>query len=286
MVPAIEPGDWLIVNPLAASWPRRGAVVVFHEPMSDALAIKRVQAGPGERRLPDPCPGRSLARRRRSGNRNGRGRFRPADRLDAVRAGFARQAGRPRAVPVRPAPPLRAGCRRGCSVRPDPNLPLPPAPDPWAGSEMPPRRDGPPYHMTEMIEAEPALAMRLLERLADPTGPASRLAAAIHEAAERNQPIVVTGCGTSEHGALATVDIWREALQTAGLPWQLGRAGTPVAVQAFEGWPRHRDQPRRRDVGHEPGPPAGQGLRRQDRPRDLLGSFAGCPACRLRRHHR
>jgi signal peptidase I len=49
MVPAIEPGDWLVVNPLASSWPRRGAVVVFHEPISDALAIKRVQAGPGER---------------------------------------------------------------------------------------------------------------------------------------------------------------------------------------------------------------------------------------------
>jgi glucosamine--fructose-6-phosphate aminotransferase (isomerizing) len=112
---------------------------------------------------------------------------------------------------------------------------LPDAPDPWAGSEMPSRRDGPPYHMTEMIEAEPALAVRLLARLADPTGPAARLAAAVHEAAERNQPIVVVGCGTSEHGALAAVEIWREALRSAGLPWQLGRAGTPVAVQAYEG---------------------------------------------------
>jgi glutamine---fructose-6-phosphate transaminase (isomerizing) len=120
-------------------------------------------------------------------------------------------------------------------MRDDPDAPLPPAPEPWAGSEMPSRRDGPPFHMTEMIEAEPALALRLLERLADPAGPASKLAAAVHEAAERNQPIVVTGCGTSEHAALATVDIWRAALQTAGLPWQLGRAGTPVAVQALEG---------------------------------------------------
>ena len=49
MVPAIEPGDWLVVNPLARSWPRRGAVVIFHEPVSNALAIKRVGAGPGER---------------------------------------------------------------------------------------------------------------------------------------------------------------------------------------------------------------------------------------------
>jgi glucosamine--fructose-6-phosphate aminotransferase (isomerizing) len=120
-------------------------------------------------------------------------------------------------------------------MRADATSPLPPAPDPWAASAMPEPRATPPFHMTEMIEAEPALAMRLLERLADPTGPASRLAAAIHEAAERNQPIVVAGCGTSEHAALATVGIWREAFQTAGLPWQLGRAGTPVAVQAFEG---------------------------------------------------
>jgi signal peptidase I len=49
MVPAIEPGDWLVVSPLVSAWPRRGAVVVFHEPISDALAVKRVGAGPGER---------------------------------------------------------------------------------------------------------------------------------------------------------------------------------------------------------------------------------------------
>ncbi|MEO5703376.1 MAG: S26 family signal peptidase [Candidatus Limnocylindrales bacterium] len=49
MLPAIEPGDWLVVNPRVGSWPRPGAVVVFREPISDALAIKRVAAGPGER---------------------------------------------------------------------------------------------------------------------------------------------------------------------------------------------------------------------------------------------
>jgi len=49
MLPAIEPGDWLVVNPRVRAWPRPGAVVVFHEPMTDALALKRVAAGPGER---------------------------------------------------------------------------------------------------------------------------------------------------------------------------------------------------------------------------------------------
>jgi signal peptidase I len=48
MLPAIEPGDWLAVNPRAGRWPRRGSVVVVREPMSEALAIKRVAAGPGE----------------------------------------------------------------------------------------------------------------------------------------------------------------------------------------------------------------------------------------------
>ncbi len=49
MAPAIEPGDWLLVDPTTARWPRRGAVVVFREPDSDLLAIKRVAAGPGDR---------------------------------------------------------------------------------------------------------------------------------------------------------------------------------------------------------------------------------------------
>jgi signal peptidase I len=48
MVPTILPGDWLVVNPLVSRWPRVGAVVVFHEPLGGALAIKRVAAGPGD----------------------------------------------------------------------------------------------------------------------------------------------------------------------------------------------------------------------------------------------
>jgi fructoselysine-6-P-deglycase FrlB-like protein len=119
-------------------------------------------------------------------------------------------------------------------LRRDPDAPLPAAPDPWAGSEKPSRRDGPPFHMTEMIEAEPALAARVLTRLADADSGASKLAAAIRSTAEAGRPILVTGCGTSEHGALAVVEILREAMRDAGLPAGLGQAGTPVAVQAFE----------------------------------------------------
>ena len=49
MVPAILPGDWLLVNPRVSRWPRAGSVVVFREPFGGGLAIKRVEAGPGER---------------------------------------------------------------------------------------------------------------------------------------------------------------------------------------------------------------------------------------------
>ena len=49
MRPAIEPGDWLLVDPTVDRWPRRGALVVFREPDEGALAVKRVAAGPGDR---------------------------------------------------------------------------------------------------------------------------------------------------------------------------------------------------------------------------------------------
>jgi signal peptidase I len=49
MSPAIEPGDWLLVDPTTGQWPRRGSVVVFREPDGGGLAIKRVEARPGDR---------------------------------------------------------------------------------------------------------------------------------------------------------------------------------------------------------------------------------------------
>jgi len=99
---------------------------------------------------------------------------------------------------------------------------------------MPSQRDGPPFHMTEMIEAEPALAARILRQLVAPGSGAAKVAAAIREAAQQGRPVLVTGCGTSEHGALAVAEILREAMRTAGLPWRLGQGGAPASVQAFE----------------------------------------------------
>jgi len=49
MTPAIAAGDWLLVDPTVARWPRRGTVVLFREPGDGTLAVKRVAAGPGDR---------------------------------------------------------------------------------------------------------------------------------------------------------------------------------------------------------------------------------------------
>jgi signal peptidase I len=49
MDPALVPGDWLLLDPICDRWPRRGSVVVFREPDTGILAIKRVAAGPGDR---------------------------------------------------------------------------------------------------------------------------------------------------------------------------------------------------------------------------------------------
>jgi glucosamine--fructose-6-phosphate aminotransferase (isomerizing) len=96
---------------------------------------------------------------------------------------------------------------------------------------QPSARPGPPFHMTEMIAAEPFLAERILERLGDPQGPAGRLAGAIGQAASSGAPIIVTGCGTSEHAALAAVEILREGLKSGGLP---SGPSTIASAQAFE----------------------------------------------------
>lgn len=116
----------------------------------------------------------------------------------------------------------------------DPTAPLPGPPDPWESTSMPSLRDRPPYHMTEMIAAEAALAERILARLADPDSAAARVADVIRAAALAGNPIVIVGCGTSEHGALGAAEILRGALSAIGSPGHHGQGGTPVAVQAFE----------------------------------------------------
>jgi signal peptidase I len=49
MLPAIAPGDWLLVDPTIRRWPRPGSIVLFHEPDGGELAVKRVAARGGDR---------------------------------------------------------------------------------------------------------------------------------------------------------------------------------------------------------------------------------------------
>jgi glutamine---fructose-6-phosphate transaminase (isomerizing) len=98
----------------------------------------------------------------------------------------------------------------------DPGAPLPGPPDPWASTSTPSRRDGPPYHMTDMIAAEPAHARRLLVKLADPRSRAAELAEAIRSTVVAGDPVTLVGCGTSEHASLAAAEILREAAIAAG----------------------------------------------------------------------
>ena len=117
----------------------------------------------------------------------------------------------------------------------DPMAPLPDMPDPWQSSSEPSPRSGPPYHMTEMIEAEPAIAARILERHEAVGSGAAELARIIRRTVRAGHPVVVTGCGTSEHAALGVADILREAVRSADVrlhrPYRAPRTGRG---QAFE----------------------------------------------------
>jgi len=117
----------------------------------------------------------------------------------------------------------------------DPTATLPGPPDPWRSTSQPSRREAPPFHMTEMIEAEPAVAARILARNEDATSGAASLAGAITRAIKAGGPVLVTGCGTSEHAAQGVAEILREAVRAAGLtgPARIA-AREPVAEQALE----------------------------------------------------
>jgi glucosamine--fructose-6-phosphate aminotransferase (isomerizing) len=93
----------------------------------------------------------------------------------------------------------------------DPEAPLPGPPEPWASTDMPSPRGAPPFHMTEMIAAEPAIVQRILTAGAAPDSSAAVLARAVAATIAAGSPVAVTGCGTSEHAALAVVEILREA---------------------------------------------------------------------------
>jgi len=89
---------------------------------------------------------------------------------------------------------------------------------------MPEFRGKPPYLMSEMIAAEPAHAERLLHRVAVDDAFAA-LADAVRESWSSGSPILVTGCGTSEHASMAIAALLNEALEApAGREIRAGQA--------------------------------------------------------------
>jgi glucosamine--fructose-6-phosphate aminotransferase (isomerizing) len=135
--------------------------------------------------------------------------------------------------------------------RPDPDAILSGPPVPWTTLPAPTERSGPPWWMTDMIAAEPALAGRILRRVGfvlrsagwgggaprpeppSPTSSGGRLAAALRQTLHENLPVTVVGCGTSEHAAMAVAEILAEAAARSVIRGA-GQPGSIVARQAFE----------------------------------------------------
>ena len=93
---------------------------------------------------------------------------------------------------------------------------------------MPAWSDGPPYAMTEMIAAEPALAERLVRLLAEDSV-VRALAGDARATAEGGGSIILAGCGTSEHAAMVGAALLEDALRVAGV-----EDPRVASIQAFE----------------------------------------------------
>ena len=84
----------------------------------------------------------------------------------------------------------------------------------WLTDDFPELRDGPPWVMEEMITAQTRLAAPILG--AD-RSEVTRLRDAALDAAAAGDPVVVTGCGTSEHAAAAVAELLTDSFRRTGL---------------------------------------------------------------------
>jgi glucosamine--fructose-6-phosphate aminotransferase (isomerizing) len=84
----------------------------------------------------------------------------------------------------------------------------------WLTGDFPELRDAPPWVMEEMIFAQQHLAAPILgaER-----PDAARLRDAVLAAAAAGEPVVVTGCGTSEHAAMVVAELLTDSFRREGL---------------------------------------------------------------------
>ena len=116
----------------------------------------------------------------------------------------------------------------------DPTAPLAGPPEPWEGTDTPSRREGPPYHMTDMIAAEPSIAERILAAGRASSSGAAALADAIRATIDGGRRVVTTGCGTSEHGALgvATNNVAEYNGLLAALAWAIEHGCRKVHIRS------------------------------------------------------
>ena len=95
----------------------------------------------------------------------------------------------------------------------------------WLTDDFPELRDAPPWVMEEMIFAQVQLAAPILG--AD-RPEVTRLRDAVLRAADAGEPVVVTGCGTSEHAAMVVAELLTDSFRRAGL------TARPEARQALD----------------------------------------------------
>ena len=84
----------------------------------------------------------------------------------------------------------------------------------WLTDDFPELRGAPPWVMEEMIFAQPRLAAPLL---GSDRPEVTRLRDALVEAAAAGEPVVVTGCGTSEHAAMVVAELLTDSFRRAGI---------------------------------------------------------------------
>jgi len=94
----------------------------------------------------------------------------------------------------------------------------------WLGEGWPEFWSAPPWVMAEMVASQPGLVAPILGLPAAPD-----IARLIGGAVAAGEPVVVTGCGTSEHGAMAMAELIDAALRLRG-----ERSGLVEPRQALE----------------------------------------------------
>lgn len=102
----------------------------------------------------------------------------------------------------------------------------------WHTDAFPELRPGPPWVMQEMIAAQPALVEALLT---SPPPGTSAAAEAIAAALERNDPVIVCGCGTSEHAARGIAALVSAAVDPQQSPLVQARPAFSAALDPAPG---------------------------------------------------